>query len=84
MLAEKSSQAARDITQLIEQTIARVSSGTQVTTRAKDAFEDVVRGVGLTDGSMSEIAAAMQSQEATAREVSGLIDSLAAVRSQHR
>ena len=42
--------------QLIEQTISRVSSGTQVTTRAKDAFADVVRGVGLTDTSMGQIA----------------------------
>ena len=83
-LADKSADAASEIAKRIEQTVARVAAGAEVTGRAKDAFESVVRGVSQTDAAMTSIASAMRTQEATARTVRRLIDALASGRDAGR
>jgi methyl-accepting chemotaxis protein len=76
-LAERSSQAAREISKLIEESSLRVSEGATVSRRAGEAFERIVSGVGETSASISRIATATATQQTASEAVTELIRQLA-------
>jgi methyl-accepting chemotaxis protein len=77
-LAERSSQAAREITKLIGESVSRVSQGTDRSRHAKQAFEQIVGSVGKTGESIRDIAQSAESQQGVSRNVTKLIGELTA------
>ncbi|MDY7100336.1 MAG: PAS domain-containing methyl-accepting chemotaxis protein [Actinomycetota bacterium] len=76
-LAERSSQAAREISKLIEESTTRVNEGADVSRRAGEAFDGIVKNVGRTSDSIHRIAGFTQAQLETSETVSRLISQLA-------
>ena len=72
-LAERSSQAAKEITKLINESVKRVSQGSEVSKAAGEAFKKIVDGVARTTQAISEISVAAQEQLTAAKDVSGAI-----------
>ena len=72
-LAERSSQATKEISKLINESVKRVSIGSEISRQASDAFDKIVSGVGKTTQAISEISSAANEQLLTAREVSSAI-----------
>lgn len=77
-LAERSSTAARDISRLIEQSIGRISMGTDRSREASHAFAGIVDAVHKTGGAIEEISASAQLQDQVSAQVVTLIQRLAA------
>ena len=77
-LAEKSAEAAREITQLINASVERVAAGNESSLRAVEAFRHITVGVGKTTESISAIDAATAEQTRAARRVAELIRALTA------
>ncbi len=76
-LAENSSNAAREITRLIDETVMQVGHGASVSQAAATSFEGVMTSVARTRTNVTEIASATEEQRRMAGEVLKLIDSLA-------
>jgi methyl-accepting chemotaxis protein len=79
-LAESSSQAARDIAVLIEESVDRVSQGTDRSQEAKQAFERIVASVSKTAHSIRDIAASTTAQQTVSNNVVDLIEDLTATK----
>ncbi len=77
-LAERSSQAASEISKLIEESIGRVEQGTDRSQHAKKAFEQIVGSVGKTGDSIREIAQSASTQQAVSSSVGKLMSELSA------
>ena len=75
-LAEKSSQATTKINKLIQETVRRINSGSEISRSAGSAFERIVAGVEKTNGAMTTIGAATQEQHHLAERVAELIGEL--------
>ncbi|PHN24748.1 PAS domain-containing protein [Pseudomonas sp. ICMP 460] len=75
-LAEKSSQATTQINKLIQETVRRINSGSEISRSAGSAFERIVAGVERTNGAMATIGAATHEQQHLAEQVSELIGEL--------
>lgn len=75
-LAEKSSQATTEINKLIQETVRRIKSGSEISRSAGSAFERIVAGVARTNGAMSTIGEATHEQQHLAERVSTLINEL--------
>jgi methyl-accepting chemotaxis protein len=75
-LAERSSEAAREITTLIHESANRVSQGSQVSHRAQEAFGMILKSVGSTSESIKRIADSTQLQQSASRAVSQHIKDL--------
>ncbi|NDY93935.1 PAS domain S-box protein [Ideonella livida] len=75
-LAERSAVAAREITQLIEQSVLQIGQGAEVSKEAARSFEGVLASVARTGDSVNHIATAAERQRQTAHQVAGLIDDL--------
>jgi methyl-accepting chemotaxis protein len=78
-LAERSSDAAQQISRLISESVARVNQGADRSHHAKHAFERIVGSVGKTAQSIRDIAQSTQSQYAASQNVGSLIGELSAV-----
>lgn len=78
-LAERSSQAAREITKLIEDSVMQVQTGAEVSKQAAHSFKDIATHVDRTRSSVTAIAAATEAQRGMAAAVSSLIGSLGSV-----
>ena len=76
-LAERSSQATKEISKLINESVKRVSIGSEISRQASDAFDKIVSGVGKTTQAISEISSVANEQLLTAREVSSAIQHIA-------
>ncbi len=76
-LAERSSQATKEISKLINESVKRVSVGSDISRQASDAFDKIVSGVAKTTQAISEISGAANEQLVTAREVSSAIQYIA-------
>jgi methyl-accepting chemotaxis protein len=76
-LAERSSQATKEISKLINESVKRVSTGSEISRQASDAFGKIVSGVARTTHAISEISGAASEQLLTAREVSAAIQHIA-------
>jgi methyl-accepting chemotaxis protein len=81
-LAERSNQAAREISILIRESTLRVSEGACLSEETGDALRKIVDGVETTAARISEIAFATAEQATGAREVSKAIQSIAQVTEQ--
>jgi len=76
-LAERSSQATKEISKLINESVKRVSTGSEISKQASDAFDKIVSGVAKTTLAISDISKAANEQLLTAREVSTAIQYIA-------
>ena len=77
-LAERSSQAAREIANLINESVKRVNQGSDRSQHAKAAFEQIVGSVGKTGTSIREIANSAVAQQAASQNVAKLMGELSA------
>ncbi|MFG1610097.1 PAS domain S-box protein [Actinoplanes sp. NPDC049265] len=75
-LAERSSDAAREITTLIHESAARVGQGSQVSHRAQEAFGMILKSVASTSESIKRIADSTSLQQTASRAVSDHIKEL--------
>ena len=75
-LAERSSQAAREISKLIEESTLRVNQGVEVSRRADKAFGLIVESVARSSESIRQIAASTETQQEASTAVSRLIGQL--------
>nr|WP_269809735.1 PAS domain-containing methyl-accepting chemotaxis protein [Kineosporia rhizophila] len=75
-LAERSADAAREISKLVKESTQRVDQGAEVSRKAGDAFEDIVSSVGQTSGSIELIVMATKTQVEASAEVTALIAEL--------
>ncbi len=69
-LAERSAQATKEISKLINESVKRINQGNEVSKQAGDAFSKIVAGVDKTTRSIGEISSAAHEQQIAAREVS--------------
>ena len=81
-LAERSDQAAAEITTLIEESSRRVEEGAQLSDETGSSLREIIEGVGSTVGKISEIATATVQQAANAEEVGKAIHGISAVTEQ--
>ncbi|GAA2550066.1 hypothetical protein GCM10010435_19950 [Winogradskya consettensis] len=75
-LAERSSEAAREITTLIHESAQRVGQGSTVSHRAQSAFGQILKSVASTSESITRIADSTQLQQKASRSVNQLINDL--------
>ncbi|MBV7534626.1 PAS domain-containing protein [Duganella sp. sic0402] len=76
-LAERSSQATKEISKLINESVKRVSAGSEISRQASDAFDKILAGVVRTTEAISDISKATNEQLLTAREVSTAVQYIA-------
>jgi methyl-accepting chemotaxis protein len=75
-LAERSSDAAREISKLITESSSRVNQGFTVSRHAQEAFGDILKSVGQTGESIGRIAARTHDQQSESHAVKTLITEL--------
>jgi methyl-accepting chemotaxis protein len=75
-LAERSSQATKEITKLINETVKRVSQGSEVSREAGTAFTKILAGISDTTESIAQISVAANEQQTAARDVAEAIQSI--------
>jgi methyl-accepting chemotaxis protein len=75
-LAERSSQATKEITKLINETLKRVSQGSEVSREAGTAFTKILAGISDTTESIAQISVAANEQQTAARDVAEAIQSI--------
>ena len=78
-LAERSNQAAHEISALIKESSQRVAEGATLSTQTGDALKQIIHGAGATARQISEIAAATVHQAGSAQEVTRGIQHVAEV-----
>ena len=76
-LAERSSQATKEISKLINESVRRVSQGSEISRQASEAFDRISAGVQKTSLAISDISASANEQSLTAKEVSVAISYIA-------
>ncbi len=72
-LAERSSQATKEISKLINESVRRVSQGSDISRQASEAFDRIAAGVARTSQAISDISSSASEQSQTAKEVSAAI-----------
>ena len=75
-LAERSSEAAKEITQLIKESSRRVADGAQLSERVGESLKSIVSAVNETAEAITEIAEQTESQSASAEQVQSAIKSV--------
>ena len=75
-LAEKSALAAREITKLINETVARVGEGSRLSGEVEDAFARIVDSVARTSTSVGEIHESTSAQAGATHDASSLLAEL--------
>lgn len=78
-LAERSSNAALEITKLISESTSRVALGTERSQSARQAFGSIVNAVDDTARSISNISDLAKDQDNVSREVVALIEALSSI-----
>lgn len=78
-LAERSNQAAREISTLIKESTQRVEEGAQLSDQTGDSLKQIIKAAQATAAKIAEIAAATVQQAANAEEVSKAIQGVAQV-----
>jgi methyl-accepting chemotaxis protein len=81
-LAERSNQAAREISTLIKESTNRVEEGARLSATTGESLKKIVDGVEATASKIAEIADATMQQAANAKEVSKAIQEVARVTEQ--
>jgi methyl-accepting chemotaxis protein len=72
-LAERSSEAAKEITQLIKESSRRVSEGAQLSEKVGESLSTIVDAVSTTANGITEIAEQTETQSASAEQVQSAI-----------
>lgn len=75
-LAEKSANATRQIAKLINETSHRVEEGSRISEQVEEAFNQIVRSVGSTTGSIGAIHGATRQQATATETVATLLNEL--------
>jgi methyl-accepting chemotaxis protein len=78
-LAERSNQAAREISTLIKESTHRVEEGAQLSAETGKSLQEIIDGVTTTATKIAEIASATVQQASNAKEVSAAIQTVAQV-----
>ena len=78
-LAERSNQAAGEISSLIKESAQRVEEGAQLSEETGKSLEEIIQGVEATASKIAEIATATVQQAANASEVTKAIQGIAEV-----
>jgi methyl-accepting chemotaxis protein len=78
-LAERSRNAAKEITALIKESTRRVADGAQLSEKAGQSLSKIVHGVDETAASIAKIARATQEQSESASEVSKAIQDVSSI-----
>ncbi len=81
-LAERSNQAAQEVSTLIKESTARVEDGTRLSDETAKALTQIIEGVQGTASRIAEIAAATVQQASNAGEVSQAVQGVAQVTEQ--
>jgi len=81
-LAERSNQAAREISSLIKESTQRVEEGAQLSAQTGESLKQIIKASEETAAKIAEIAAATIQQAANAQEVSKAIQGVSAVTEQ--
>jgi methyl-accepting chemotaxis protein len=81
-LAERSSQAAREISNLIKESTQRVAEGAELSERTEVSLRKIIEGVAANSAKIAEIATSTAEQVISAREVSKAIQNIAQVTEQ--
>ncbi len=81
-LAERSNQAAGEITSLIKESSGRVQEGAQLSQETEESLKQIVEGVEGTASKIAEIATATVQQASNAEEVSKAIQGVSEVTEQ--
>ncbi|WP_264210560.1 methyl-accepting chemotaxis protein [Leisingera thetidis] len=75
-LAERSSQSTKEISKLINETVKRVTQGSEVSREAGAAFTKILTGISDTTDSIAQISVAANEQQTAARDVAEAIQSI--------
>jgi len=75
-LAERSSEAAKEITQLIKESSRRVAEGAELSGRVGESLDAIVQAVESTASGIAQIAEQAEAQSASAKEVQTAINSV--------
>jgi methyl-accepting chemotaxis protein len=78
-LAERSRNAAKEITALIKESTRRVADGAQLSEKAGESLSKIVHGVDETAASIAKIARATSEQSESASEVSKAIQDVSSI-----
>ncbi len=78
-LAERSSTAAKEITNLIKESANKVAEGSILSEQAGDALKKILEGVEKTAKAIEEISSATEEQGATANEVFKAVENVASI-----
>ncbi len=81
-LAERSSEAAKEISQLIKESTKRVEDGAELSSQTGTALKRIIEGVEATAKEISKIAEATVAQAQNAQEVSNAIQNVSEVTEQ--
>jgi methyl-accepting chemotaxis protein len=81
-LAERSNQAAREISSLIKESTQRVEEGAQLSAQTGESLKQIIKASEETAAKIAEIATATIEQAASAQEVSKAIQGVSAVTEQ--
>jgi methyl-accepting chemotaxis protein len=81
-LAERSNQAAREISSLIKESTQRVEEGAQLSAQTGESLKEIIKASEETAAKIAEIAAAATQQAANAQEVSKAIQGVSSVTEQ--
>ncbi|MEE8452486.1 MAG: methyl-accepting chemotaxis protein, partial [Thermoguttaceae bacterium] len=81
-LAERSNQAAGEITSLIKESSSRVQEGAQLSDETGNALKEIIEGVGATVSKISEIATATIEQASNAGQVAEAITGISQITEQ--
>ena len=81
-LAERSNQAAREISSLIKESTQRVEEGAQLSDQTGESLKKIIQTAETTAARIAEIASATVQQAANAQEVSKAIQTIAQVTEQ--
>ena len=81
-LAERSNQAAREISALIRESTQRVEEGAQLSTQTGESLKQIIKAAEDTAAKITEIAAATVQQAANTEEASKAIQGVSAVTEQ--
>ncbi|MEL6318731.1 MAG: methyl-accepting chemotaxis protein, partial [Pseudomonadota bacterium] len=78
-LAQRSSEAAKDITQLIQSSTSQVSEGAELVRRTGGSLDEIGQSIKSVVTNVSEIASASRQQASGVEEISGAISNLDSV-----
>lgn len=78
-LAERSSTAAQEITQLIEESTKRVSEGSKLSLDVGASLQEILSGVSKTSGGVMQISSGTEEQATTAAEVARAVQSISGI-----